>query len=52
MSDKKPDEKSTVKVSTLLVIRDKDTKEVLVSQKDDLQQVKHLGTQNDRKIEQ
>jgi len=52
MSDKKPDENTSVKVVSQLIIRDKDTKQVLVSKQENSSQIKKLGTNDERKTEQ
>jgi len=52
MSDKKPDENTSVKVSSHLIIRDKDTNEFLVNTQEDLSQIHKLGNNDERKIEQ
>jgi len=52
MSDKNPDENTSVKVVGHLVIRDKDTNELLVSTQDNLKQIQKLGINDERKTEQ
>ena len=52
MSDKKPDENTSVTFVSQLIIRDKDTNELLVSKQENSNQIEKLGIDDERKTKQ